>query len=36
VLQEHEFERVGGTNPIKIDVRVIGATNRDLVKSVRE
>ena len=35
VLQEHEFERVGGTNPIKVDVRVIGATNRDLVKSIR-
>jgi transcriptional regulator with GAF, ATPase, and Fis domain len=36
VLQEHEFERVGGTNPIKVDVRVIAATNRDLVKSIRE
>jgi formate hydrogenlyase transcriptional activator len=36
VLQEHEFERVGGTNPIKADVRVIAATNRDPAKSIRE
>lgn len=36
VLQEHEFERVGGTKPIKVDVRVIAATNRDLAKSIRE
>jgi formate hydrogenlyase transcriptional activator len=35
VLQEHEFERVGGTNPIKVDVRVIAATNRDPAKSIR-
>src|SRR5262249_45821667 len=34
--QEREFERVGGTSPIKVDVRVIAATNRDLVKSTRE
>lgn len=34
VLQEHEFERVGGTKPVKVDVRVIAATNRDLKKEV--
>jgi PAS domain S-box-containing protein len=36
VLHEREFERVGGANPIKVDVRVIAATNRDLVRSIRE
>jgi formate hydrogenlyase transcriptional activator len=35
-LQECEFERVGGANPIKVDVPVIVATNRDLLKSIRE
>lgn len=36
VLQEGEFMRVGGTEPIKVDVRVICATNRDLKKAVKE
>jgi len=36
VLQEHEFERVGGSRPVKVDVRVIAATNRDLEKAIRE
>jgi len=33
-LQEHEFERVGGTQTIRVDVRVIAATNRNLVDEV--
>lgn len=36
VLQEQEFERVGGTRTIQTDVRVIAATNKDLQKMVRE
>jgi transcriptional regulator with GAF, ATPase, and Fis domain len=32
VLQEREFERVGGTRPIKVDIRVIAATNKNLEK----
>ena len=35
-LQEREFERVGGTQTIRVDVRVIAATNRDLEKAIRE
>ncbi len=34
VLQEREFERVGGSQPIKVDVRVIAATNRNLERMV--
>jgi transcriptional regulator with GAF, ATPase, and Fis domain len=36
VLQEQEFERIGGTQTIKVDVRLIAATNRDLAKAVKE
>ncbi|KTE91170.1 diguanylate cyclase [Desulfitobacterium hafniense] len=36
VLQERELERLGGTEPIKVDVRIIAATNRDLHKMVME
>lgn len=36
VLQEHEIFRVGGTQLIKIDVRIIAATNRDLFSLVKE
>lgn len=35
VLQEQEFERVGGSRTIKVDVRVIAATNRDLAQAVK-
>ena len=35
-LQEREFERVGGTQPIHVDVRVIAATNRDLSSAIKE
>ena len=36
VLQEREFERVGGTKTIKVDVRVLATTNRDLRKAVEK
>ncbi len=34
-IQEKEFERVGGNNPIRVDVRLIAATNQDLEEAVR-
>lgn len=36
VLEGHPFERVGGSEPVKVDVRAIAATNRDLEKEVTE
>ena len=36
VLQEREFERVGGTHPIKVDIRLIAATNCNLDQAVRD
>src|SRR5579884_1292198 len=36
VLQEWEFERIGGTKTIKVDVRLIAATNKNLEQAVRE
>jgi transcriptional regulator with GAF, ATPase, and Fis domain len=35
-LQEREFDRIGGSAPVQVDVRVIAATNRDLLREVQE
>lgn len=35
VLQEREFERVGGTRPLKVDIRLLAATNKDLEEAVK-
>ncbi|HEX6531421.1 MAG TPA: sigma 54-interacting transcriptional regulator, partial [Nitrospira sp.] len=36
VLQDREFDRVGGTQPIKVDIRVIAATNQDLKQAIKD
>lgn len=36
VIQEHEFERVGGTKPIKVDVRLISTSNRDIKEALAQ
>jgi len=36
VIQEKEFERIGGVRTISVDVRIIAATNQDLEKAVKE
>ncbi len=36
VLQEHEFQRVGSTEPQKVDVRVIATTNRDVAEAIQQ
>lgn len=36
VLQEHQFERVGGTDKIEVDVRIIAATNKELEKKIKD
>jgi DNA-binding NtrC family response regulator len=36
VIQEREFERVGGTKPIRVDIRIIAATNQDLHQKVQK
>jgi two-component system NtrC family response regulator len=36
VLQEHQFERVGGTEKIEVDVRIIAATNNDLEQKIKD
>jgi DNA-binding NtrC family response regulator len=35
-IQEREIDRVGGTKPVKVDIRILATSNRDLVQAVRE
>jgi two-component system response regulator HydG len=35
VLQEQEFERIGGNSPIRVDVRILAATNKNLVEEIK-
>jgi len=36
ILQEKEFERIGGTRTLRVDVRIIAATSKDLERSIEE
>ena len=36
VLEEREFDRVGGTRPVKVDIRLVAATNKDLEKEIEK
>ncbi len=36
VLQERTFERVGGVEPVSVDIRIVAATNKDLVKAIAD
>lgn len=36
VIQEHEFERVGGNKPVKVDVRIISTSNRDMKIAIKD
>jgi transcriptional regulator with GAF, ATPase, and Fis domain len=36
VLQDHQFQRIGGKDPVKVDVRVMAATHRDLEKAIAD
>lgn len=36
VIQEQEFERIGGTKPLKVDVRIVSTSNRDISQAIQE